>query len=469
VEIKKDADIAGGTLVLNGGTLNLQGNLSHASTLVLAADTVSTIDSSAKGGVASLGYTTIRGGGSLILSGTCDIGVNPNSAYLGNTRIALAGGKRLLVSGNQPFGTVGRVTFAGQGALAGQSGPVAMSVGGSIPAAIPNDLHLESSVVYSQTYNNITLKLTGNISGPGGLTKTFDDKDRGTRLLLLGRNNSFSGGIDFRSGHLLVMKNSMGSGPVTLGGKATTEHAVAFMNMIPMEVHNPITLIGIPDGATPQPAAMTEFHVASRLEIAGTLAGTGGLLKTGSDRMVLSGISAFTGPTVVQTGTLAITRPAAFGRGSIEIAEGAKLQLGYTGSHRLAALRIAGKDLPAGTYGGQDSIATSKMPANFTGPGMVTIGDASPTTTTVTIPPAPLQVGKVLVFTAAVTGTAPTGTVAFFADGKRLGEAPLKDGVASFSTDKLTAGWQTITAGYEGNAANIPSLSATLDLEISPQ
>ena len=469
VEIKKDADIVGGTLVLNGGTLNLQGNLSHASTLVLAAETVSTIDSSAKGGVASLGYTTIRGGGGLILSGTCDIGVNPNSAYLGNTRIALAGGKRLLVSGNQPFGTVGRVTFAGQGALAGQSGPVAMSVGGSIPAAIPNDLHLESSVVYSQTYNNITLKLTGNISGPGGLTKTFDDKDRGTRLLLLGRNNSFSGGIDFRSGHLLVMKNSMGSGPVTLGGKATAEHAVAFMNMIPMEVHNPITLIGIPDGATPQPAAMTEFHVASRLEIAGTLAGTGGLLKTGSDRMVLSGVSAFTGPTVVQTGTLAITRPAAFGRGSIEIAEGAKLQLGYTGSHRLAALRIAGKDLPAGTYGGQDSIATSKMPAHFTGPGMVTIGDASPTTTTVTMPPAPLQVGKVLVFTAAVTGTAPTGTVAFFADGKRLGEAPLKDGVASFSTDKLTAGWQTITAGYEGNAANIPSLSATLDLEISPQ
>jgi autotransporter-associated beta strand protein len=372
VEIKKDADITGGTLVLKGGTLNLQGVLSAASTLVLAADTVSTIDSSAKGGAAGVGYTTIRGGGGLILSGTCDITfLAPNSTYLGNTRIALAGGKRLLVAGDQPFGTVGRVTFAGQG------GPVAMSIASSNSAAIPNDIHLESSVVYSQTYNNLTLKLPGNISGPGGLTKTFDDKDRGTRLLLLGRNNSFSGGIDFRSGHLLVMKNSMGSGPVTLGGKATTEHAVALMNMIPMEVHNPITLIGIPDGATPQPAAMTEFHVASRLEIAGTLAGTGGLLKSGSGVMVLSGVSSFTGPTVVQAGTLAIARTAAFGRGSIEIAAGAKLHLDYAGNQRLPALRVAGKDLPAGTYGGKDSTATSKMPDHFTGPGMVTIGDAA--------------------------------------------------------------------------------------------
>ena len=68
LEIKKDADITGGTLVLKGGTLNLQGSLSGASTLVLAADTVSTIDSSAKGAAAGEGYTTIRGGGGLILS-----------------------------------------------------------------------------------------------------------------------------------------------------------------------------------------------------------------------------------------------------------------------------------------------------------------------------------------------------------------------------------------------------------------
>jgi len=121
-------------------------------------------------------------------------------------------------------------------------------------------------------------------------------------------------------------------------------------------------------------AAMTESQVAPTLEIAGPLAGTGGLLKTGIGRMVLSGVSSLTGPIMVQTGTLAIARTAAFGRGSVEIAEGAKLQLDYAGSHCLPSLRIAGKDLPVGTYGGRDSIATSKMPAYFTGPGMVTIG-----------------------------------------------------------------------------------------------
>jgi len=372
VEIKKDADITGGTLVLKGGTLNLQGVLSAASTLVLAADTVSTIDSSAKGGAAGVS-TTIRGGGGLILSGTCDITfLAPNSTYLGNTRIALAGGKRLGVAGDQPFGTVGRVTFAGQG------GPVAMSIASSNSAAIPNDIHLESSVVYSQTYNNLTLKLPGNISGPGGLTKTFDAKDRGTVVRLSGRGSTFSGGIDFRSGILQVLTpSSMGSGALTLGGKATEEHVVAFFNLTPMEVHNPITLIGIPDGATPQPAAMTEFQVVPTLEIAGPLAGTGGLLKTGSGVMVLSGVSSFTGPIMVQAGTLAIARTAALGRGSVEIAAGAKLHLDYAGNQRLPALRVAGKDLPAGTYGGKDSTATSKMPDHFTGPGMVTIGDAA--------------------------------------------------------------------------------------------
>jgi autotransporter-associated beta strand protein len=253
-----------------------------------------------------------------------------------------------------------------------------MSIASSNSAAIPNDIHLESSVVYSQTYNNLTLKLPGNISGPGGLTKTFDAKDRGTVVRLSGRGSTFSGGIDFRSGILQVLTpSSMGSGALTLGGKATEEHVVAFFNLTPMEVHNPITLIGIPDGATPQPAAMTEFQVVPTLEIAGPLAGTGGLLKTGSGVMVLSGVSSFTGPIMVQAGTLAIARTAALGRGSVEIAAGAKLHLDYAGSQRLPALRVAGKDLPAGTYGGKDSTATSKMPDHFTGPGMVTIGDAA--------------------------------------------------------------------------------------------
>ena len=373
VEIRKDADIAGGTLVLNGGTLNLQGGLSAASTLVLAADTVSTIDSTVKGNGADL-HATILGSGKLILSGTSSslrIGyASKINTYKGDTRIALSGGTLLELSGT-PFGTVGRVTFAGQG------GPVAMCMRGW--GVIMPNIYLESSVVCSQPDSGtgfVPLRLTGNISGPGGLTKTFDAKDRGTFVRLSGRGSTFSGGIDFRSGILQVLTpTSMGSGALTLGGKATAEHVVAFMNLTPMEVHNPITLIGIPDGATPQPAAMTEFQIVPSLEIAGPLAGTGGLLKTGSGVMVLSGVSSFTGPTVVQAGTLAIARTAALGRGSIEIAEGAKLHLDYAGSHRLPALRIAGKDLPAGTYGGKDSTATSKMPDHFTGPGMVTIGD----------------------------------------------------------------------------------------------
>jgi len=82
---------------------------------------------------------------------------------------------------------------------------------------------------------------------------------------------------------------------------------------------------------------------------------TGGLLKTGTQTLTLSGTNTFTGPTRVQAGVLAVSYAASLGRGSLEIADAAKLRLDDKGTRQVAALSVAGKDQPPDTYGSAGS------------------------------------------------------------------------------------------------------------------
>jgi hypothetical protein len=82
----------------------------------------------------------------------------------------------------------------------------------------------------------------------------------------------------------------------------------------------------------------------------------------------------------------------------------------------------------------------------------------------------PSTAGTNVVFTATVTGSAPTGSVAFTADGTTLsgcGAVALPTGTANTksatcSTASLTAGTHSIVATYSGDAANSGSTSAAL-------
>jgi hypothetical protein len=86
------------------------------------------------------------------------------------------------------------------------------------------------------------------------------------------------------------------------------------------------------------------------------------------------------------------------------------------------------------------------------------------TTVSLTSFPASVVAGQPVTFTAAVSGSSPTGTVQFKDGGANLGAAvALSAGAAALSTNALiTAGSHSITAVYSGDAANAAGTSPAL-------
>lgn len=79
----------------------------------------------------------------------------------------------------------------------------------------------------------------------------------------------------------------------------------------------------------------------------------------------------------------------------------------------------------------------------------------------------PALVGNTLTFAATVTGSVPTGTVRFTADGGALCTVTLSGGVAPCSTSGLAAGTHSIVAVYSGDSHNAASTSPTLSETVS--
>jgi len=101
------------------------------------------------------------------------------------------------------------------------------------------------------------------------------------------------------------------------------------------------------------------------------------LTKSGTGTWTLSGSNGYTGPTKLTGGVLACSTASSLGAGPLEISAGAKLRLGYTGTHMVPELRLSGVAAKAdGTYGSSASPATYKNDDCFSGTGTVTV--ASP-------------------------------------------------------------------------------------------
>lgn len=117
-------------------------------------------------------------------------------------------------------------------------------------------------------------------------------------------------------------------------------------------------------------------------ELAGTITNpydragkaTTAVTKSGNGTWTLSGTNSYRGPTMVAGGVLVCAGAAALGSGTLDISNGAKLHLNYTGARKITALTLnGGVAQAAGDYGSTASPATHKDDTYFSGPGTVTV------------------------------------------------------------------------------------------------
>lgn len=106
--------------------------------------------------------------------------------------------------------------------------------------------------------------------------------------------------------------------------------------------------------------------------------------------------------------------------------------------------------------------------------GIATGGTQAATTTTLKVTPTSVTQGMPVTLTATVAeknGSAiPTGTVTFLAGTTTLGTATLNgNGAATFNTSTLAVGSYSMTASYNSDSANAPSVSAPVALTVLAQ
>ncbi len=320
--------------------------------------------------------------------------------------------------------------------------------------------------------------LNGVISGAGGLIKNSPGD------LEIGQNNSYSGGTTINAGTLTMTSSkhsALGSGPITLNGGTLLALSINAANPITVNGgklwadggwggswNGPVTLNG-------NLTVHTRYY--DRVSLNGNITGTGGLIAEGDtstynsgNGVFLTGTNTYTGKTSVTAGmSLHCSHPAALGGGAVEISNGSKLDLNFTGTRSIASLTLDGVTKTPGTYGSTASNATHKNDTYFSGTGTVTVLEPTATSLNLSSGSSPAASGTSLTFTATVTGSSPTGNVQFFSGTNLLGTSALNGSFqATFTTDQLAIGLHSITARYVGDSGNGSSNSAAIAVEITP-
>ncbi|NDC63580.1 MAG: hypothetical protein EBZ59_06240, partial [Planctomycetia bacterium] len=312
-----------------------------------------------KSGLAPLTLTAVNtySGTTTLNSGTLILG---NDAALGTGRLAINGGSLDVTAARQTTNANaqswnGDFAFVGSNSLNLGTGAVTLA---NLPAG--------GSRTVTVTASTLTVGGTIGDGGSGfGLTKA------GAGTLLLGAANTFSGPTTLSAGTLnlsnasavqnstlfytggtLVFDQSVGGNAFTVGGLSGNQ-GIALVN----------------NAGTPAAITLTAGGNNASTTYSGVLSGAGGITKTGSGSLTLSGVNTHSGTTALTSGTLVIANDAALGTSRLVI-NGGTLDVNS------AFRSVTGTN--AQTWNGDFTFAGS---ANLNlGTGPVTLG-GSPTVT----------------------------------------------------------------------------------------
>jgi autotransporter-associated beta strand protein/YVTN family beta-propeller protein len=177
----------------------------------------------------------------------------------------------------------------------GSAGPVFTGgtmrfAGANVSSALPVTLMVAGGI-FDTAGNNAAL--SGAISGPGGLTKI------GLGILTLSGQGSYPGPTAVNGGILQAGAANVFS-PLSAYSVATG--AILDLNGF----NQTIGSLGGPGNVTLGSATLTTGNDGTSTTFSGAISGPGGLTKSGSGTLALSGVNAYTGATNVNAGTLTV-------------------------------------------------------------------------------------------------------------------------------------------------------------------
>ena len=416
VSISSDANLgaSSGNLIFGGGTLQFTDNVVGSRAIIMTGDGVfsgtfgKTFEES--GVVSGNGNLTVTGAGTLILSGSGSNGTGTTTlssgvlslrgtVSLGSGNLAFANGVLELGNGNftRGLGTgpgqvnmnsaTGGAGFAAFGAdrtvnLGGGGATVTWGAGNFVASGQPlylgsfiadHMLDFQNSINLNGAIRTITVtdgvgtgvdaRISGVISGTGAsglIINSVGIAPWNPGTIVLSGINTYTGGTTIDAGTLSVSQDAnLGA---TTGGLTINAGTLKVS-----ATFSTIRLITLGNAAsTLQVDPLQTYTVTS------AIGGSGGLNKTGSGTLVLSGANTYTGTTTVNAGVLNIRNSAALGTtiAGTTVSTGAELQL-------QGGIAVGSEALTLNGTGVTNSGALHSISGNNSWAGNITIGSTS--------------------------------------------------------------------------------------------
>ncbi|GEO98936.1 autotransporter-associated beta strand repeat-containing protein [Methylobacterium haplocladii] len=322
-----NAGTVGGGLTNNAGTSTNTGTINGGATILAGTFNTNAATSVVNGALVNAGTVNAQGQ----ING--DV-TNQTSATL-NVVGELTGIGRLTNDGAVDLGG----NNLGVGSLSGTTAAATIAGGGTLSAGSDN-----TSSAYA-----------GTIAGATGLTKA------GTGTLTLSGANTYTGATTVSAGTLQA-----GAVNALSAASAVTIATAGRMDL--NSFNETVASLAGAGSVTLGSATLTTGGSNATTAYAGTISGTGGLVKTGTGGFTLSGANGFTGLTAIQAGTLTVAAGGSLA-GSVNNAAG------FTNAGSVAgSLTNSGSATNTGTVGGAVTNSGSLATSGTIGGGLTNTG-----------------------------------------------------------------------------------------------